>query len=300
MKSEINIIWDKLEGWYTSFIVMAPNILVAIVAFIASVFIARGVKYAFEKWIFGKWENTELKSIFGKILKIVVICLGFLFALSLVNLDKTVTSVLAGVGVIGLALGFAFQDIAANFISGIFMASNKPFEIGDSIEVAGVSGIVMEIKLRTTEIRTFAGNDVIVPNQTIFQNAITNYTSSPSRRIDLAVGVSYSDNLQKVKEVTMEVIKNMEGVMSSKDVQIFYTEFGGSSINFDVRFWINHGHKAKFLEYRSNAIEQIKLAYDENGFNIPFPIRTLDLADSKGILKDVFSKNTSEGENKIA
>ncbi len=98
-----------------------------------------------------------------------VIALGFLFALSIVNLDKTVTSILAGVGVIGLALGFAFQDIAANFISGLFMASNKPFQIGDIIEVEGITGKVTAIKLRTTEMKTFQGNDVIIPKIVIFR-----------------------------------------------------------------------------------------------------------------------------------
>lgn len=286
MRNELTIIWNKLESWYVELIDMMPNILVALLIFISVFYVARGIKYVFIKFLLAKWQNEELKAIFGKIIQITVVILGFLFALSVVNLDKTVTSILAGVGVVGLALGFAFQDIAANFISGVFMASNKPFSIGDSIEINGMSGIVQAIKLRTTEIRTFDGNDLIIPNRQVFQNPIKNYTSSPSRRIDLAVGVSYSDDLQKVKELVINTINSMDGIISDREVNVFFNEFGGSSINFEVQFWIPHTLKGDFLKFRSNAIQTIKTAFDKENISIPFPITTLDVSGTSPILME--------------
>lgn len=300
MKDEISMIWDKLGGWYQSFIVMLPNIILALVVGIGIFFLSRGVRKLFTKIIFAKWQNYELKRIVAKIVQIVVIVLGFLFALSIVELDKTVTSILAGVGVIGLALGFAFQDIAANFISGIFMASSKPFTVGDIIEVKDIQGFIQEIKLRTTTVKTFQGNDVIIPNTDLFQNPVTNYTSSEERRIDLEVGVSYSDDLEKVKNVSIEAIKSIDGLQEGKSVKVLYTEFGGSSINFEVRFWTPNGSKANWLQVRSDAIQAIKRAFDKEGISIPFPMRTLEWPGGEKIMNKsaLFdSKKSNEGNS---
>ena len=286
MKDELTIIWNKLESWYIDLIDMMPNILVALLIFISAFYVARGIKYVVVKFLLAKWQNEELKAIFGRIIQITAVVLGFLFALSMVNLDKTVTSILAGVGVVGLALGFAFQDIAANFISGIFMASNKPFSIGDSVEINGMSGTVQAIKLRTTEIRTFDGNDLIIPNKQVLQNPIKNYTTSPSRRVDLAVGISYNDDLKKVKEVVVNSISEIDGIITDQGVEVFFTEFAGSSINFDVRFWIPFTMKADYLKFRSNAIEKIKTAFDREKISIPFPITTLDVSGSSPALME--------------
>ncbi|MEO9531086.1 MAG: mechanosensitive ion channel domain-containing protein [Crocinitomicaceae bacterium] len=287
MREELNLIWDKLDNWYQSLIVMLPNILLALLVGISVFFISKGVKILVKRYILAKWENEELKAIFSKTIQFVVIVLGFLFALSIVNLDKTVTSILAGVGVVGIAVGFAFQDIAANFISGLFMATNKPFAIGDIIEVNGISGTVQELKLRTTTIKTFQGNDVIIPNTELFQNAVTNFTSTAERRIDLEVGVSYNDDLAHAKEVAIAAVNKVETLKKERGVEVLFTEFGGSSINFEVRFWINNGETANLLKTKSDAIMEIKTAFDNEGISIPFPITTLDLSESEHIFKNI-------------
>lgn len=294
MKEETTIIWEKLAKWYQEIIEMLPNILLAIIVFILTFFASKGVRYLFEQVFLKKWKNVELKRILGRIIQIVAFALGLLFALSIVNLDKTVTSILAGVGVIGLALGFAFQDIAANFISGIFMASKKPFEIGDLIEVSGFFGTVKAINLRTTEIETFDGNDVIIPNKDVFQNPIKNYMLTPYQRVLIKVGVSYNDNLAKVRELTLDRIKKLEGIIVEKEPQFFYTEFGDSSINFEIRFWVPYGQKSRFLELQSNAIEAIKTLFDENDISIPFPIRTIDLSESELFIETIANKQSDK------
>jgi small conductance mechanosensitive channel len=281
MKKELNLIWDKLESWYLTFVDMLPNLILALVIGVLVFFLARGAKIVTRKYILAKWSNEELKLIFSKVVQFVFLAVGFLFALSVINMDKTVTSILAGVGVIGLALGFAFQDIAANFISGLFMASNKPFSIGDIIEVNGITGTVTALKLRTTEIKTFQGNDVIIPNTDLFQNPVTNYTSTSERRIDLEVGVAYDSDLALVKQIAIEAVNRVETVKKDKGVEVLYMEFGGSSINFEVRFWISNGLTAHLLQTQSDAIQEIKKAFDANDISIPFPITTLDLSEAK-------------------
>lgn len=286
MKNELNVIGGKLESWYEGFITMLPNIILALVVGIGIFYLSKAVRVLITRYLLARWQNEELKKIFGKVIQIIVICLGFIFALSIVNLDKTVTSILAGVGVIGLALGFAFQDIAANFISGVFLASSKPFQVDDIIEVNGIQGFIQEITLRTTTVKTFQGNDVIIPNTDLFQNPVTNFTSSQERRIDLEVGVSYSDNLQNVKKVSIEAIRGIKGLQEGKDINVLFTEFGGSSINLEVRFWTPNGSKANWLQVRSDAIEAIKTAYDAEGISIPFPIRTLEWPGAEKMMKN--------------
>ena len=122
---------------------------------------------------------------------------------------------LAGLGIIGLALGFAFQEIAANFISGIILSINKPFTIGDIVEVDGNFGVVESVSLRTTNIRTFQGQKVMIPNKTIFQNAITNFTENGKRRVDLEVGISYGDDLEKVQGVTLAAVNSLTKVLAN-------------------------------------------------------------------------------------
>lgn len=192
------------------------------------------------------------------------------------------TSLLAGAGVLGLALGFAFQDIASNFVSGVFIAFRKPYKIGDIIEAGDFLGSVTSIDLRTTTIETFQGLEVLVPNKMLFTDPITNYTNIPQRRIDVAVGVSYGDDLEKVERLLKEKLNDLPNRIVKKDIDIFFTEFGDSSINLEARVWVEYPNHRNFLITRSEAIKKIKTVFDENDIIIPFPIRTLDFGIKGG------------------
>lgn len=200
---------------------------------------------------------------------------------------------LAGLGILGLALGFAFQEIASNFISGIILSINKPFTIGDIIEVDGNTGTVEFVSLRTTNIRTFQGQKILIPNKTIFQNAITNYTENGKRRVDLEVGVSYGDDLEKVQKVTLEAINSLDDILKEEAVQFFFTDYGDSSINFVVMFWTEYKKKhSEYMEAKHRAIMAINKAFNANDISIPFPIRTLDFGIKGGEKLSTVIKNT--------
>ena len=210
------------------------------------------------------------------------VIVGLFVALGILNLDKTVTSLLAGVGIIGLALGFAFQDAAANFISGIYLAIKSPINVGDIIEVNESFGKVKKIGLRATTILSFQGQDVVVPNRKIFEDSYTHFTINGEQRIDLGVGVSYGDDLEKVEKITLEAINGLDFIKKEKPVDLYYSEFGDSSINFTVRYWVKMGKRTDYLKGLSEGVKAIKKAYDENDITIPFPIRTLDFGIKGG------------------
>lgn len=182
---------------------MLPNFVLAIIVLVAFVFIGRLIRNLVQKLLFKSLNNNSLSSIISKILYVVILSIGAFAALSLLNLDKTVSSLLAGAGIIGLALGFAFQDIATNFIAGFFMAVKRPFKIGQVIHCEGHSGVIKRIGIRTTEIASFQGQEVIIPNKLLFQNPLINDSENIYKRIDLNVGVSYGEDLEHMLEKSL-------------------------------------------------------------------------------------------------
>ena len=267
---------EKLSGWAEQIVLMLPNFLLAVLAVVffgvLSRFVRKGVVRLFTRIT----DNQPIANVLGSISRVAVVALGLLVALNVLHLEKTVTSLLAGVGVLGLALGFAFQDTAANFVSGLYMAIRRPIDVGDIIEVAGQLGTVERIELRSTVLKTLDGLSVFIPHKEIFQGVVVNYTRTDERRVEVVVGVSYSEDLEEVRKLTLACVEGIEGLDTSRNVEFFYTEFGDSSINFSLRFWLAVARQPNWLEARSEAIIRIKRTFDEAGISIPFPIRTLD------------------------
>lgn len=271
-----DLVAGKLETWLSTAIEMLPNLAVALLVFIVFYLVGRLIRNFIRKLLEKSTTNKTVIDLAETVMTIIIIGIGFFFALSILNLDGTVTSLLAGAGIIGLALGFAFQDIAANFISGLLLSIRHPFGIGDIIKSNDYFGTVQKLNLRNTIIKTPQGQIVYIPNKVVYENPFTNYTKNYERRIDLSCGISYGDDLEKVKKVATEAITAIEKRDKDRDVEFFFTEFGDSSINFVVRFWVNFTKNPDYWNPLSEAIMALKKAFDENDIMIPFPIRTLD------------------------
>lgn len=286
MKETINDalskLYGKLTGWVEHFILMLPNLLIAVLIFVIFNIIGRLVSKALNRPMHRLVHSKALVDLLLNIIFIAFITFGTFVALSILQLDKAVTSLLAGAGILGLALGFAFQDIAANFVSGVLLALRKPVQIGDVIESNGHFGTIININLRSTIIRTMQGQQVHIPNKDIYNKPIVNYSEEGKRRIDLKCGISYGDDLEKVKRVTLEAIKSIDYILQKEGVTLFFKEFGDSSINFEVRYWVDFKKQPDYLAAMSDGIMRIKKAYDENNIMIPFPIRTLDFGIKGG------------------
>lgn len=284
LENAYDLIKSKLTTWLQELIKLLPNILLAAVVFVLGLFLAKLIKKLSGKLIAKVSRNRTLNNLFISIIYIFVIGVVLFTVLSILKLDKAVTSILAGAGILGLALAFAFQDIAANFISGVFISFRRPLHIGDIVKISDYMGKVQEINLRDTTIKTFQGQMVIIPNKDVFQNPIENYSLLKKRRMDLVVGVSYGEDLQRVKEVTMGAVQDLANLSSDEETTFFYQEFGDSSINFVIRLWVDSPEQPVFLQVCSDAIMRIKKAYDKNDIVIPFPIRTLDFGIKGGTM----------------
>ena len=288
-------ILGKFERWIDTFILMLPNFLLAIIVILLFYFLARILTRFFDKTLDRFSSNIAVNRLITSVFHFMVVIIGLFVALGILNLDKTVTSLLAGVGIAGLAIGLAFKDVAANFLAGIYMAIKSPVNMGDLIEYEDHYGRISQIGLRATVLTTLQGQDVVIPNRYLMENPYIHYTINKMRRIDLNVGISYGDNLDKVEEVTLEAINGIDFLKKDKPVDFYYQEFGSSSINFVIRYWVDFKKETDYLSALSEGIKRIKKAYDQNDITITFPIRTLDFGIKGGktlseMLKEVKSK----------
>lgn len=294
--SPVQTLTEKLTGWLQGAIALLPNLVVAILIIIVFWLLARVARGIVRNLIARVSSNRQIAGLLATLSYVAVIAIGIFVALGVLELDSTVNRLLAGVGIIGLALGFAFQDLAANFMAGVIMSFQRPFKLDDIVETNGHMGVVEDLSLRSTFIRTFQNQVVMVPNKDIFGNPLVNYSTKRKRRVDLSCGVAYGDDLAKAKEIAVSAIEGLELRDESRNVEFFYNEFGGSSINFALRFWIDFDKQTDFLQAQSEGIMALKRAFDDGGITIPFPIRTLDFGVVGGEpLREALPKAWIEG-----
>lgn len=272
---------DKLESWLKGAITLLPNIVVAFLIAIGFGILAKIVGKWVGKLMRKTFESRQIASLLTSIVKAIILVAGIFIALDFIGLSGTVTSLLAGAGIVGLAIGFAFQDMTENFIAGIAMGIRKPFDIGDVIEADSVFGNVKGINLRNTIVETFFGQIEVIPNKILFRNILTNYSTLGYRRIEVPVGISYSDDVEKAADVITEAMNDKDYVIYKHETAVYAEGFGDSSINLLVWFWIDYPGDTGFMVARHDAVVTIKRVLEENDILIPFPIRTLDF-NSKG------------------
>ena len=275
----------KLQAWLIAFVEMLPNLAMAIILFTAFFFLARMVEKFSKKQLIKVKLDQTISGFLSRLFFLIILILGTMMALSVLQLTGTVTSILAGLGILGLALGFAFQDTAANFMSGIYITFQQPYAIGDVIETTnGVMGNVIDIDLRVTKVQTFDGPVVYVPNRYLFQEDFINYTESGRRRLRVDCGISYGDDLEKVEKIAIKACSDVPGKIPDEEVTLFWTGFGDSSINFSVNIWLDYSRENRaWIGAKNQAIKNLKKAFDDNGIMIPFPIRTLDFGIKGGV-----------------
>ncbi len=274
---------DEAEKFWTRTIIWLPRVIIAVLIFILFKWLANKI-HKLASYYFKKQENLglTLRQMLALIVKVAVWIVGFIIILVVLKLEKVVLSLLAGFGIVGLGLSFAFQDLATNILSGVIIAFQRPFEIGEDIEVNNIFGKVHEINLRTTEIITPQGQVITVPNRKMIESNLINYSRLKIRRIDLQVGVSYAEDLQQVEKVLVETLKKVEFIKDYPRPEVWFSEFADSSINLYAIVWVKYETLATYNEQVSELIKLIHRTFNEHNITIPFPIRTLDFGIKGG------------------
>lgn len=279
MLSAAEIIVHKLQNWLYAIIEMLPNLVLAGIVIAVFLYVSRFTHKLFSKVADRISTHRAINGFLGTVIHIGVLCVGIFIALGLLKLDKTVVSLLAGAGILGLALSFAFQDTAANFIAGIILAIRHPINVGDLIKVKEFLGTVERINLRSTYLHTLQGQLVIIPNKDVLQNPLQNYTYTGSRSIEIPLSVSISEDIEKVRDITIHAIKQLPHLQQNQEVELYFEELGKDSISFTVRYWIHSLSQAQYQRALSDGILAIKKAYHRNGFLPPQSNKTDETAE---------------------
>jgi small conductance mechanosensitive channel len=276
VEESVGNLWDKLNGWLDAIILKLPNFVMAVFVIVLFYFLARGIRKLLKKTILNRITQVSIQEIIAKVVFVVVLLIGFFIALGVLDLDKVLTSILAGAGVVGLAIGLALQGTLSNTFGGLILSFMPQLKINDFITADGISGFVTEISLRNIILKKPDNNIVVIPNSKFIDGSFTNYSLNNRNRIFVNCGVGYESDLQMVEHLTVKIIKDNFKQSDDEQVEFFFTEFGDSSINFMVRFWADCINIKQEHAARHQAIKLIKKHFDERDINIPFPIRTLD------------------------
>mgnify|MGYP006423416939 CR=1 FL=1 len=224
--------------------------------------------------------SSSLRLLLEKTSYVLALTLGVLLAGVVAFPGLRLGDIIAALGLGSVAIGFAFQDIFKNFLAGILLLLQEPFRIGDQIVVAGYEGTVEHIDIRTTRIRTYQGEEVIVPNATVFTSEIQVRTAYEYRRTDLGVGVDYNTSLPMTKDILQNLLQEVEGVLDHPEPEIDLVGFGDSSIDFVVRYWTIPQQQI-VRRVQTQVIIAIKQDFDQAEINIPYPIRTVYYYDQQ-------------------
>ncbi|MFV0421703.1 mechanosensitive ion channel family protein [Oleidesulfovibrio sp.] len=260
---DLIIVWVAKNG---------ANLLMAILIVIVGAWLSARVANLMRKGLEMRGIDRLLTGFLRNVLFYILLVTVLIAAAGQIGIDTT--SFLAILGSLGLAIGLAVKDNLANFSSGVMLILFRPFTLGDYVTIAGVSGTVEKISLSTTLLLTPDNQRIIVPNNMIMGDVIVNVTGSPTRRMDLTVGVGYGDDLSVAKKVIEDVVKAQPSLLSEPACTIAVSELGDSSVNLVVRPWVK---TTDYWAARFKLIEDIKNALDANGISIPYPQRDVHI-----------------------
>ncbi|WP_170560596.1 mechanosensitive ion channel family protein [Ruegeria atlantica] len=273
-----------VEQWEKALIAFTPNLILGVLCFAAFFALAaicrRIILHSFRKL---PKRRQHLASVISTIVFIGVLLFGTFLSIDALGLEDALTKLLASAGVVGIVIGFAVKDLTANSFAGLLLNTQAPFRIGDWVEIDGTFGTVERIGPITTEIKMMSGQLVFIPNQVIYTGSFKNYSTYGKRRVTLKSGVSYGDDLHKVREVTLNEIQKVEGLLKDEKVDFFFTGIGSSTFNFEVRFWINFTRETDYLMAMNDAVVRIHDRFDAESISLAYNVTTLDFGVKGGV-----------------
>lgn len=244
----------------------AIRLAMALVIFIVGRMVVRVICRVARKAMLKSNLDSMLADFLVTILNTLLLLVVVIAALNQLGVDTT--SMIALIGAAGLAVGLALQGTLANFAAGVMLIVFRPFVNGDFIEAAGCSGVVEKITIFSTIIKTGDNKQVIVPNGAIYGGTITNFSAKETRRVDLVFGIGYDDDLLKAKQIIEQIMGDDSRILAEPAPAVALGELADSSVNINVRPWVNSGD---YWPVRSDMLERVKLAFDEQGISIPYP-----------------------------
>lgn len=267
-------VWDFGPAWsgllvlWRDFIRSLPffafGLFILALSIGAGLMVTRGVRAFLHRRV----QANLLRNVIARSVGVLVFLIGTYIVLRVSGLTQLALTVVGGTGLIGLAVGIAFRDITENFLASIFLSMQRPFETGDLVEVAGVTGYVQQLNVRTTIVMTLDGNLVQIPNATVYKSNLRNFTANANRREDFVVGIGYDDSISEAQEIARKVLVGHPAVLSDPEPSVLADSLGTSTVNLRVYFWLD-GRESSWLKVRSSVIRLVKRAFQQGGISMP-------------------------------
>ena len=270
---------DSANEIVVGFVECIPYFVASIIVILIFWFLSIVFKKVVYKLLGSRSRHQNLVKVFQRVGGALIIFIGFMIAMVIAVPGFTPAKLIGALGIGSVAIGFAFKDIFQNLLSGILLLISEPFRIGDQIVSGDYEGTVEDIKIRATTIKTYDGRQVVIPNSDLYTSALTVNTAYKQRRLQVAVGIGYEDDIEAAKAEILHALDKVESVSKKAQPSVIATGFGDSTIDLMVRWFIEDGTQANKVTSIHQVIVEIKSALDAAGVNIPFPIRTIDLSD---------------------
>ncbi len=254
------------------FVNFGKDLIVAILIFYIGRFVVKLVVRGLTRVMDRQQVDTTLQTFVGNLVRVALMVVVIIAAIGAIGIQTT--SFIAIFGAAGLAVGLALQGSLSNFAAGVLIVLFRPYKVGDYVEAAGIAGSVEQVQILTTVLKTPDNKQIIVPNSQIMDSIITNYSANDTRRVDLTVGVSYDDDLDKVTATLRELVDADERILKDPECQIAVLELADSSVNFVVRPWTR---TSDYWGVYLDLTEKIKKRFDDEGISFPFPQQDVHL-----------------------
>ena len=285
MENFWNDLLDQMRTYYESVVALMPKLALGVLLILVFWYLSSLFKRWSGKWLRVRMDDPLLAVFLSRLVKATFITIGLLAFLQVVGLGNAAGSLLAGAGISAFVIGFAFKDIGENFLAGILMAFKRPFRIGDVIESGDIKGEIIGLSLRDTQVKTFDGKDVYIPNGLILKNPIINYTIDGFLRQEFDVGLDYGSDISQAIKVILGALAKVPGILQrEKAPSVLISELGSSSLNLKAYYWLDtFDHNVSGLEVKNQAVERTLLALDAAGFNLPGTIIEIKNYNGQGL-----------------
>lgn len=274
-ETSVTSAWGKIQAMVDGFVALLPNLGLAVIVFALFFFVARAVKILVKRLTRRHRQARNLGMVLGRLSQGVIILIGLFVALSIVVPSFKAGDLVELLGISGVAIGFAFRDILQNFLAGVLILLTEPFQLDDQIVFKEFEGTVEDIQTRATTIRTYDGRRVVIPNGELFTNAMTVNTAFENRRLEYDVGIGYADDVEQARELVLEAIASVNGVLRDPSPDALVVELADSTVNIRARWWVNPPRRADELDARDKVLTAIKQKLVANGIDLPFPTQQI-------------------------
>jgi small conductance mechanosensitive channel len=266
-----------MQKYVEDFWMILPKIVIAFVVLIIAVVIAHRIKRMVQNRTERRLDDPLLAKFLATLSKWTVIAIGSAMALHVVELGGISRGIFATAGLSGIVLGFAFRDIGENFLAGVLLAFNRPFSIGDTIETNDIKGIIKNLDLRNTRIRSFDGKDIYVPNAMIIKSPLLNSTRDGLLRFDFTVGIDYSNDIHRARKLILKTLASKPGVLKDPGPLVMVEELADNRVNLRAYYWVNiFKYKESTVELKNDIMNQTKEELLDSGFKF-----TADIVELK-------------------